>query len=109
MKQLEILHSVLRNLSSSADEQLEYLTALGMQNSIDEIALEFDDIVGPFVADLKLPEAVRNKLRSIDERLNKMSDHKDLWTPAALKSRQEWTEIRSVARRALDDLSTKRL
>ncbi|WP_141699257.1 hypothetical protein [Candidatus Thiosymbion oneisti] len=102
------MYSALRNLASTADEQLEYLAALGLQDNIDEIALEFDDIFGAFMTDSTLSEAVRNDLQKINERLDEMSDRKDLWTPAALKSRQEWAEIRSISRRVLDGLSVSK-
>lgn len=100
-REKELVHSIKR-LAAPADEQIAYLRRLGSFPSLDELALEFDDMFGPAGT---LPEGSPEwveALRKLDQRLDEISGHENehLWLAQALEG-TEWTEVRDLARNAL--------
>jgi hypothetical protein len=99
---------VVRRLASSAEEQTQYLTELGVAESLDELALEFDDRYRPLLPYLgSLPNGpqVLEECKIVDEAL----DTETLgWAFDDLNS-QEWKQIRVHASNvdALLELSAK--
>jgi hypothetical protein len=90
-------------LSWPAEEQLDYLRRTVPDASIDELALEFDDverIVGFAVQEgwLTLQDAVR--IGELSSQLSRMSgdEHADLWTQEAVRAGPEWGQVRRLAR-----------
>jgi hypothetical protein len=108
--QLQLLRTALTLLASSSEEQLDHLAALGIPDAVDELALEFDD-AAPLVPQLVAAKAITTEaehaIHLLDQRLTSMSgrEHSQLWTRSALKTAPQWTEIRALARRALDQLA----
>jgi len=106
------LYHALRRLADPASDQIDYLRQLdqdlpkGLLPSIDEIALEFDDVVFLARAFLERGDITPEKAEAIyavDRKLSAMSgaDHADLWTPEALESSDAWADVRRLAARAL--------
>jgi hypothetical protein len=90
-------------LSWPAEEQLDYLHRTVPGGSIDEFALEFDDVAGivGFAAEkgwLAPQDAAR--IGELSSQLGRMSggEHADLWTEAAVRTAPEWAQIRRLAR-----------
>jgi len=86
--------SSLDRLAAPATEQVRYLTSLGVSGLADELALEFDDLYRPIVADLEqLSLEAAALCRELDRLLS--SDRLG-WTFADLES-TEWELIRATA------------
>lgn len=101
-QQQELLNSIKR-LAAAPEEQEAYIRSLGSSPSLDELALEFDDMFGPSGTDPPAgPEEWQDALRRLDSLLTRMSGTANarLWVVDAL-SEPEWAEVRSVARQAL--------
>jgi hypothetical protein len=94
------LQNVLANLAAPAAEQIAYLERLGVLPLIDELALEFDDIVGlvpQLVEEGHLTADQATAISAIDHMLSEMSDRHDLWTTDALLDHPAWQEVRRLA------------
>jgi hypothetical protein len=99
-RERELLES-LKRLAAPADEQVAYLRDLGSFPSLDELALEFDDVFGP--PGTPPPEGPwADALSKLAAALNAMSgqENSHLWTADALNG-PEWAEVRSLAREAI--------
>lgn len=98
---LQALAGSLGRLAAPAANQIAYLTALGVADLVDELALEFDDLYRPRVGQLQQASAQSSvACRDLDRML---SNDQLGWTFADLESR-EWERIRATAARALDAL-----
>ena len=99
------LVEVVKRLAASSDEQAGYLRLLGTFPSLDELALEFDDLCGSQGTTVPASRW-RESLAKLDAALSAMSgtEHAYLWTAEAL-DRPEWAEIRALARDALQQRS----
>ena len=94
---------VVQRLAEPAPVQLKYLRELGVEGSIDELVLEFDDVWSP-LAPLLASEADR-PLRESLLRLNEAFKSHDLsWSPAALSASDSWQRVRNKAADALIEL-----
>lgn len=104
--QLNDLWDVVLNLSLSGQDQLQLLEAMGDASAIDELALAFEDSFWT------VNEGFNRNLMSRDEldALNKLNgcldrmsgeDHAELWTPESLRNRDEWSEVRRLATKAI--------
>ena len=94
------LQNVLANLAAPAAEQIAYLERLGVLPLIDELALEFGDIVGlvpQLVEEGHLTADQATAVSAIDHMLSEMSDRHDLWTMDALLDHPAWQEVRRLA------------
>jgi hypothetical protein len=94
---------VLRLLAASSHEQHAYLEQLGTWPSLDELALELDDLVGNT---LQLPAApldpAEHALQELDLALHEMTAFPGaLWEGPALATDERWAEVRRLAARAL--------
>ena len=93
------LRAALTRLGAPADEQLNYLRGLGVEGSLDELALEFDDAYRPLadVVGLGLDRPdVAMLLRQLDSAL---ASDTLRWAADDISS-DEWECIRRLARRA---------
>jgi hypothetical protein len=95
-----LLLDALKNLSADAEAQERYLRQIGAWPSLDELALELDDVAR--ASDAWAPQALRDQLRALSRKLDEMSgeENASLWEPEALHG-PEWAEVRSLARQAL--------
>jgi hypothetical protein len=104
---LEQLLEVVERLGKPAEEPIDYLRQLGSAGSADELALELDDIAPAAVARPGLvtaeQEAGIQALRSQLERMGGQ-DNAELWTDFALRTAEEWVEVRRLATAALAEL-----
>lgn len=93
------LFEVLNRLALPASEQVKYLTQLGVADSVDELALEFDDIYRPLehMLDSLGNGAVAALCRQVDTALQ--SDNLE-WGFDGLYS-ADWDKIRRLASRAI--------
>jgi hypothetical protein len=98
---VELMRAVGR-LALSADEQIAFLKRKGLYPSLDELVLEFDDLL-PFVAQFpengwlsKNDEQILSEIRGL---LDKMSGHEseDIWNETSLRTHRLWTELRHTA------------
>ncbi|WP_284528463.1 hypothetical protein [Microbacterium sp. T2.11-28] len=92
------LRSALARLGAPADEQLNYLRGLGVEGSLDELALEFDDAYRPLADVVGLrPDRpdVAKLLRQLDSAL---ASDALRWAADDIYS-DEWESIRRLARR----------
>ncbi len=104
---LEQLPEVVMRLASPADVQIAYFRRLGPDVPVDELALEFDDLAeAAFSQKGFLRRGQRSRISALDDRLKAMSgaDERGLWTEAALRSSNEWREVRTRAEAALREL-----
>jgi len=91
---LQALVDSLGRLAASTPDQVEYLTALGVADLADELALEFDDLYRPRVRQL---EEVSVEAAAACRELDRMLSSDQLgWTFADLQS-SEWERIRATA------------
>ena len=101
-REKQLLESV-KSLAAPPDEQVAYLRQLGTFPSVDELALEFDNMfdaagTDPLGGAREWQEAVRR----LDLILRRMSgpENAHLWVVEALDG-PEWAEVRGAARHAL--------
>lgn len=91
---LQPLIDVLGRLAAAAPDQIEYLTAVGVADLVDELALEFDDLYRPRAPQLEGASAeAAAACRELDRMLS--SDRLG-WSFADLES-TEWEKIRATA------------
>lgn len=101
------LIAALEELAKPADEQLGHVDALGVD--IDELALEFDDVAP--TRDALVDKGVISRDQSdavaaVDRKLDRMSDAgPSRWTEGALRTGEDWQELRLLAMRALTALA----
>ncbi|MDH2415272.1 hypothetical protein [Nocardioides sp. CER19] len=99
---LQALAHALDRLAWAASEQTEYLSALGVADLTDELALEFDDIYRPHASQL---EAISPESAATCQDLQSLlSSDKLGWTFADLQS-PEWDRVRTLAAAASDALA----
>jgi hypothetical protein len=97
------LREALERLAADAESQESYLRGIGTWPSLDELALDLDDVAEAAVASLSL--ALRERVESLSRRLSEMSgsEYVRLWQSDALDG-PEWAEVRSRASDALSAL-----
>src|SRR5207244_10662977 len=95
-----LLRAAVANLAADPDAQAAYLRGLGTWPSLDELALELDDVAEAAVVGAPTPlrESVDRLSRRLDEMSGEANAH--LWQPSALYA-PEWADVRSLAQRAL--------
>ena len=96
---INALQELLKILSSPAQEQLSYLNDLG-DISLDELALEFDELF--LLASTKLEawelsQPQFKALNFLNSMLDKISNIDECWTKSSLSERREWEEIRKLS------------
>lgn len=96
-------------LAMSAEDQLSYLSSLGVPGGVDELALEFDDtflLAKQFVQLGWIDSETYEQAHSLDAELSAISgsDHAELWTATALTASPQWASIRLRARALLFSL-----
>lgn len=94
-------------LSAGGEEQLTALSSMGVPDVVDELALNFDDdvrLVDSMVEDGELGGAAKAAAANLDRQLGNMSGEKNahLWTPEALRTSPEWSELRRLAGHLLE-------
>ncbi|MCI0351749.1 MAG: hypothetical protein L0Z53_20200 [Acidobacteriales bacterium] len=110
-QRLKMLKDSLEVLAADANQQLEYLRSLdterktdelGSEYLVDELALEYNDTA--ILADQMLEEGIINNaqrdcVKALDGLLDRMSGQQNahLWTAGALRSREEWSQVRASA------------
>jgi hypothetical protein len=99
-REKELVQAV-RRLAASPDEQVAHVRRLGSYPSLDELALEFDDVFGP-PGTTPPAGGWGDALRRLDATLSAMSgpENAHLWEPDALHG-PEWAKVRARAREAL--------
>lgn len=101
------LQQALSMLAAAPDDQIEYLETLGVAPSVDELALELNDLVRQVPVAVQagvLSAEAEMAIRRVDEKLDSMSgvQHSDLWWTDRLVNSQEWKEVRKLANEALE-------
>lgn len=96
----------LRRLAAPAHVQVHYLKDLGVYPSADELALEFHELAltsrrHVVAGDISMTEAAA--VERLDRQLGSLGgeEHASLWTADALRSRDEWREVRASASECL--------
>jgi hypothetical protein len=94
------LIAVVRRLADPPEVQAAYLRELGSYPSLDELALEFDDVRD--AALLNADPAWAEAIHALDAQLSAMSSRTDavLWNGDSLH-RDEWQRVRALAATAL--------
>jgi hypothetical protein len=95
-----MLLEALQNLAADAEAQERHLRQSGSWPSLDELALDLDDVARASNAWISAPQ--RDRVRALDRKLDEMSGERNagLWEPQALHG-PEWAEVRRLAREAL--------
>ena len=106
---LHMMNVALEHLAAPPSMQRAHLEKLGTAPSVDDLVLEFDDVVVlvPHMVDASLlTNGQATAIQDVDSKLKTMSKTKnpDLWRIDALDHSREWEEVRELARRALDEL-----
>jgi hypothetical protein len=106
---LDRLVTAVDHLAAEPVAQKAYLASEGFEGSVDELALEFDDLyvpLAPQLAQLDIPHLAIEKLIRLDELLARMSgpQHAELWEPDALVTSHEWSEVRRLASGIVRDI-----
>lgn len=104
------LVAALQRLAADPAVQTAYLASLGVNPSLDELALEFDDayrIVQPRFRELGVSPQAIARLARVDDALAKMSGARNaqLWESSALASSDAWAKLRSLASEAIQAIS----
>jgi hypothetical protein len=94
------LEEALAHLAADPDAQTRYLKQLGTWPSLDELALELDDVAE--ASTRRMSPRLSEVVVRLSSRLDAMSgtDHAHLWEPDALHA-AEWVEVRMLAQEAL--------
>jgi hypothetical protein len=99
-----LLMRAVQQLALPADEALAARPLHG--SNPEALALEFDDLYTDYIDNLdELPsEAQLVALQALDSALTAMSGpaNAELWTPTSVSSHPRWSEVRDLARRAID-------
>lgn len=94
---LKALGEALARLAASPQTQLGYLRHLGTAESLDELALEFDDAFRPLRPILDRQPAWREALSRLDELDRLLSDTDIPWNSAELERSNSWVRVRQLA------------
>lgn len=110
---LDRLSVAVQNLAATPAAQIAHLSTLGVKNSADELALEFDDVYRVFQtrsATIGIPPSTVEKLTVLDDLLQKMSGSSQahLWTWKSLDDSVSWSAIRSIAGDVTSELDVGR-
>jgi hypothetical protein len=106
---ISTLLSSIEWLAANPENQREYLKNLGSFPSLDELALEFDDVYPAFKAQTAsqaiMPESILVKIENLDYALNLLSDSADksVWDESSLDT-ENWVNIRNIASSVLKDI-----
>jgi len=101
--QLEQLRSALELLAADPKAQMDHLEALGTAPSLDELALEFEDVrelVPGLVRQGKVPQELEQVVAKLDARIQEMGEHPELWRGEAI-DRPQWQSIRALGKQAV--------
>ena len=110
---MKMLFDTLCVLARPAERQLDYLRSLfkGIPNfegipNIDELALEFDDCYQSTLEFRQVNPELFKVLDQLDAHFSSFSGRKyeSLWTADALMSAPEWTRVRVLAKRCLNEM-----
>jgi len=93
---LASLVAVLARLAAPADVQSTYLEQLGVGGSLDELALEFDDVFRPVEAQIENNSYWTEALASLRELDRALSSEHLRWTGEALRD-ADWEQIPRLA------------
>lgn len=98
---IESLLKILKILASGSAEQLRYLKSIGGA-SIDELALEFEELVLLAPSKFEVGDITQTQFSSIkllNQKLDEFSgdDKASYWTESALIEKSEWEEVRKLA------------
>ena len=98
------VQDALATLAMPAVKQLERVGALGV--GIDELALEFDDVAparSKLVADSELTQEQADAIGRVENQLRRItSAGQRRWTEEAVRTGDDWSELRRLAAVALD-------
>lgn len=97
--QVSALSGAVARLAMPAREQIEYLEQLGTAPSVDELALEFDDLYVPVTARWRAT-GDRSELLGLLAQVDAALGAQTAWTVDDLDSKS-WVEIRQLAKSAL--------
>ena len=98
--------NALKILSAEASDQLSYLDRIGGA-SIDELALEFEELMLLAPSKLESGEITRQQylsLKSIDKELDGLGY--ECWSELAIRNSHEWKKIRALAEKSLELFSS---
>ena len=95
-----MLREALERLAADAETQAAYLRKRGTWPSLDELALELDDVAE--ASEAWASPALRDRVRALSRQLDQMSGEQKArhWQPEALHD-AEWAEVRRLAAEAL--------
>jgi hypothetical protein len=100
------LAHTLAVLASPAEAQLAHLAEIGGPDTIDELALELDDILPAIRAQwTSMPFELARILDALEAHLASMSKTYELWTAEAVRTAPAWTIVRHLAGAAAAVLS----
>ena len=95
------LLSALRELARPAGAQVTHLMRLGVEGSVEELRLQFEDaMIGalPFVGG-EVSGSQAKRLQALMAQLHAMATHEQahLWSECALRRAPEWAAVRELA------------
>jgi hypothetical protein len=95
-----MLREALERLAADPEAQARYLRQLGSWPSLDELALELDDVA--VASGSWASPALRGLVRLLSTKLDEMSGEANarLWQSEALHT-EEWAGVRALAAKAL--------
>ena len=104
--QMQNLWDAVVALSLAPELQLLLLKELGVPESIDELALQFDDhfiLAKSAYENQQLTDIEYESLVKLDSYLNEISgpEHSTVWTRESVLDSPEWSRIRFLAQTAL--------
>jgi hypothetical protein len=96
-----MLREALGRLAADPETQAHYLRRLGSWPSLDELALELDDVAA--ASESWANPALRDHVRLLSMKLDEMSGEANarLWQSEALHTAQ-WADVRALASQALE-------
>lgn len=102
----QLLIDAVEHLAAEPTAQQSYLVQLGFSDTVDELALEFDDTAAArndMLAVNELTAEEHRVITLITELLAAMGGESNahLWTPEALSSNRKWIDVREQARECL--------
>jgi len=104
------LVKVLYLLSAPSSEQKQYLQAIGTYPSLDELALEFDDLFIAYCGKLREEKKTNDNIIKLLEEIHllfdKMSSQKSNWDIKDIDN-DNWLEIRNLSKITLNQLRTE--
>lgn len=105
MKEYDAFVEIVRQISMSAEEQIQKLKGTVVT---DEIATDFSEIGVPYARNLLVYGWISQEqfdlVQDIDEKLNQMTQKKELWNNDALLSSIEWENCRKKGKNLLGTL-----